>query len=79
MTTEYVSSILLSVKKNLGIAAEYTNFDADIISHINSSLAILSHEGVGPQDKAVQTKDDTSLLDRSPYFVERKPNDTKLW
>lgn len=79
MTTEYVSSILLSVKKNLGIAAEYTHFDADIISHINSSLAILFQEGVGPQDKAVKIKDDTSLLDRSPYFVERKPNDTIPW
>ena len=72
MTTEYIPSILLSVKKNLGIAADYTHFDADIISHINSSLAILFQEGVGPQDKAVQieddaytwemlTKDDTSL------------------
>ena len=59
MTTEYIPSILLSVKKNLGIASEYTHFDADIISHINSSLAILFQEGVGPQDKAVQIEDDT--------------------
>ncbi len=69
---EYIPSILLSVKKNLGIAQDYTHFDADILSHINSTMAVLFQEGVGPQDKAVQiedntytwemlTKDDTSL------------------
>lgn len=63
MTTEYVSSILLSVKKNLGIASEYTHFDADILSHINSTMAVLFQEGVGPQDKPVEIKDDTYTWD----------------
>ena len=41
-------SILLTVKKILGIAAEYTAFDLDIITHINTALATLTQLGVGP-------------------------------
>ncbi len=40
-------SILTSVKKMLGIAPEYTHFDADIIMHINSVFSILTQLGVG--------------------------------
>lgn len=43
-------SILISIKKLLGIAKEYTAFDADIIIHINSALMILSQLGVGPDE-----------------------------
>jgi len=42
-------SILLSTKKILGIAPDYTVFDLDVITHINSSLAIVNQLGVGPQ------------------------------
>lgn len=41
-------SILISTKKILGIAKEYTAFDLDIITHINSVFYILSQLGVGP-------------------------------
>ncbi len=41
-------SILDTIKKMLGISAEYTNFDVDIIMHINTVLMILSQLGVGP-------------------------------
>ena len=41
-------SILLSVKKVLGIAAEYLAFDQDIIMHINTALSTLTQLGVGP-------------------------------
>ena len=41
------NSILVSTKKNLGIAADYTAFDDDIIMHINSVLATLNQLGVG--------------------------------
>ena len=41
-------SILLSVKKLLGMGEENTDFDLDIIVHINSVLAILQQLGVGP-------------------------------
>lgn len=43
-----MESILTSIKKLLGIAEDYDNFDADIIIHINSVFAILNQLGVGP-------------------------------
>lgn len=45
-----MDSILTSIKKLLGITEEYTHFDADIIMHINSVLAILTQLGVGPAE-----------------------------
>ncbi len=45
-----MDSILISVKKMLGITAEYTHFDADIIMHINSVFMILHQLGVGPAE-----------------------------
>lgn len=44
-----MESILTSIKKLLGIDAEYTHFDEDIIIHINSVLMILTQLGVGPE------------------------------
>lgn len=41
------NSILNSTKKILGIAADYTPFDLDIITHINATFSILSQLGVG--------------------------------
>ena len=41
-------SILLSTKKILGIAADYTVFDEDIILHINSVFSTLHQLGLGP-------------------------------
>lgn len=41
-------SILISIKKLLGIQADYKNFDTDIIIHINSVFAILNQLGIGP-------------------------------
>ena len=43
-------SILVSIKKLLGLAADYDAFDADIIMHINSVLMVLTQLGVGPED-----------------------------
>lgn len=45
-----MSSILNSIKKLLGIDAEYTHFDVDITMQINSVLAILTQVGVGPAE-----------------------------
>jgi hypothetical protein len=42
------NSILISTKKILGLPVEYTAFDLDIITHINSVFAILAQLGVGP-------------------------------
>lgn len=43
-----MDSILISIKKLLGIEEEYTQFDQDIIMHINAVLATLTQLGVGP-------------------------------
>ena len=43
-----INSILTSVKKILGIAEDYTAFDTDIITHINSVFATLTELGIGP-------------------------------
>lgn len=53
-------SILTSTKKVLGISADYTVFDLDIITHINSAFSTLTQLGVGPaegfmiEDEAVE-------------------------
>lgn len=47
---EMSDSILLSIKKSLGITYDYTHFDLDIIQAINSVFSILTQLGVGPSD-----------------------------
>jgi hypothetical protein len=41
-------SILDSTKKILGLPSDHTEFDLDIITHINSVFTILTGLGVGP-------------------------------
>ena len=41
-------SILTSIKKLLGIADDYTEFDMDVIIHINTAFSILCQFGIGP-------------------------------
>lgn len=45
-----MESILISIKKLLGIDEDYTQFDTDIIIHINTVLMALTQIGVGPKD-----------------------------
>lgn len=44
-----MSSILTSTKKILGIEEDYTDFDVDILMHINSVFATLNQLGIGPE------------------------------
>lgn len=44
------NSILLTVKKALGVDADCSDFDTDILIHLNSVLAVLQQLGVGPED-----------------------------
>jgi len=44
------TSILKSTKKILGISEDYTAFDVDIITHINTAFSILAQLGVGPPE-----------------------------
>ena len=41
-------SILTTIKKLLGIAADDTSFDVDVIVHINMAINVLLQLGVGP-------------------------------
>jgi hypothetical protein len=43
------SSILTSTKQMLGLPEDHTDFDLDIIMHINSVLSTLNQLGVGPE------------------------------
>ena len=47
---EVGDSILLSVKKILSLDADNTDFDVDILMHINSVLSILQQLGIGPEN-----------------------------
>lgn len=42
-------SILITIKKLLGIAEEDTHFDHDIVLNINAALFNLNQLGIGPQ------------------------------
>ena len=55
-----MDSILVSVKKMLGIDALHTGFDEDIIHHINSVFAILQQMGVGPEN-GFSISDDSTI------------------
>lgn len=45
-----MDSILDSIKKVLGIEPEYTQFDEDIIMHINTVFGVLNQLGIGPTE-----------------------------
>ena len=54
------TSILTSIKKMLGVAEDYTEFDEDIITHINSVFLSLTQLGVGPEE-GFMIEDDTAV------------------
>jgi hypothetical protein len=45
-----MDSILGSIKKMLGIGVDDTNFDHELILHINGALNIVNQLGVGPSE-----------------------------
>lgn len=63
-------SILTSIKKLLGISEDYTQFDDDIIMHINSVFLNLTQLGVGP-DEGFLIEDDSASWDD---FVDLESN-----
>lgn len=66
---EAIDSILTSIKKKLGIAEEYEQFDPDIIMDINTAFSILTQLGVGPSEGFAITGDDEEWND----FVDSQP------
>ena len=69
-----IDSILLSVKKQLGIAPDYEPFDPDIIIHINTVFSILHQLGAGPED-GFSISDDSAVW--SDYITDN-PNKLNL-
>jgi len=62
-------SILTSIKKLLGIPADYTHFDEDILTQINMAFSTLKQLGVGPEDGfTVEDKNDfwDDYMDEGP-------------
>lgn len=67
---EISESILISIKKLLGIDESYTHFDPDIIIHINSVFSILTQMDVGPANGfSISGKDEVWS-----EFIQDKPN-----
>lgn len=64
-------SILVSIKKMLGIVDDYTVFDADILMHINSVFFMLQQLGVGPAG-GFRISDASATW--SDYMPEDSPN-----
>lgn len=50
MSSSDLSSILISIKKLIGLDKDYHAFDADLIIHINSVFMVLHQLGVGPKE-----------------------------
>lgn len=66
------NSILNSIKKLLGITEEQTDFDMDIIIHINTTLTILNELGIGPDDGFVI---EDSSATWNEYITDRRKFD----
>lgn len=56
------TSILDSTKKILGLEADYTAFDLDILTHINSVFVDLQQLGIGPEE-GFSIEDSTEVWD----------------
>lgn len=66
--------ILSSIKKLLGITEEQTDFDADIIMHINTVFTILNELGIGP-DEGFVIEDGSETWDQ---YIEDKRKFDKI-
>lgn len=64
-------SILISVKKILGVDNAYKVFDLDIITHINSAFGTLNQLGVGP-------KQGFMIEDETATWTDFYANDNRL-
>lgn len=65
------NSILKSTKKILGLSPDYTVFDLDIITHINTVFSTLTQLGVGPANGFM-------IEDDGPEWSDFIGDDTKI-
>lgn len=71
-----IESILDSTKKILGIDPEYTEFDLDVMTHINSVFATLHQIGIGPVN-GYRIDDNTAVW--SEFFDDDRMNSIKSY
>lgn len=72
-------SILKSTKKILGIADDYTVFDLDIITHINSAFSTLTQLGIGPAAGFMIDDEDDGWEDFIDMTIDRQYNSVKSY
>ena len=72
-------SILTSTKKILGISEDYTVFDLDIITHINTAFSTLTQLGVGPVDGFMIEGAGEVWTDFDPIDDDRQYNAVKSY
>lgn len=65
-----MESILISVKKMLGIDKDNLEFDDEIIMHINSVFTILNQLGVGPSEGFFIEDDSSEWTDFIPDITK---------
>ena len=63
-------SILVSIKKLLGITEDYDYFDQDIVMHINAAFMVLTQLGIGPSEGFLITDDTDTWSD----FIDDSTN-----
>lgn len=68
-----MESILTSIKKELGIEAEYTHFDPDIILHINSAFLAIKQLVEG-WDTPFKITDDSATWADLPVPIDELAN-----
>lgn len=56
-------SILVTIKKMLGVGDSYTPFDTDIMVHTNSAILNLTQMGIGPKEGFIVTDYDQKWSD----------------
>jgi hypothetical protein len=69
-------SVLISVKKILGIAESDTSFDIDVVLHINSVFSILDQVGIGPPGGFL-IEDSTATWD--DFVTDKRLNSVKTY
>lgn len=62
-----MDSVLLSVKKMIGVPKDYDVFDMDIIMHINTVFDALNQMGVGPEEGFSISDDSTEWSEFMTY------------
>lgn len=69
-------SILVTIKKLLGLAEDYTPFDTDIMVSINGSMLTLQQLGIGPKNGFVVTGYEQTWKDFNDWLLSPYSSDT---